>query len=378
MTIKRRLFISNILMSAVPIAMWIILMSLFGIFLYLSGSPFSAQGRWQDFQGRDSLFNLIWIFTILLLGGVVFLVSRLLARRMVKSIVTPLETLTFGVRQICNNNLNFRLDYRSDDEFLPVCKAFNEMALRLETMVAGRQKDEESRRELIAGISHDLRTPLTSIKAYLEGIETGVASTPEQRKKYIATIKNKTEDLEHIINRLFLFSKLDVNDFPFNLKTVDIGSLLSEITADISDEYAKQGLTIEFTGITQGVYVNLDPVLFHTVIVNILENSVKYKDSETGRLCIVCRIAGDTVEIRLTDDGPGVSKEYLKKLFDVFYRADPSRNTKGNGLGLAISKKIINGMGGTIHAEQGSIFEIPEGRGLSIVIGMPIVNGAGT
>jgi signal transduction histidine kinase len=369
MTIKRRLFISNILMSAVPVTAWIVLMLFFRIVLYLSGASLPGREAGQYFQERDFLFNFISIAIILLFGGLIFLVSRFLTLRIVKSIVTPLDTLTFGVRQIRNNNLSFRLDYSSDDEFLPVCNAFNEMALRLETMVAGRQKDEENRHELIAGISHDLRTPLTSIKAYLEGIETGVASTPEQRQKYITTIKNKTEDLEHIINQLFLFSKLDINDFPFKLKMLDICSLLSEMTAEFSGEYEKQGLIIEFAGTTRGVYVKLDTVLFHTVIVNVLENSVKYKNSETGRLCIECHSTGDTVEIRLTDDGPGVSKEHLKKLFDVFYRADPSRNTKGNGLGLAISQKIINGMGGNISAG------LSEGHGLVIIIRLPIVKG---
>jgi signal transduction histidine kinase len=238
-------------------------------------------------------------------------------------------------------------------------------------MIAERQKDEDSRRELIAGISHDLRTPLTSIRAYLEGIETGVASSREQQEKYFSIIKNKTNDLEHIINQLFLFSKLDLNDLPLNFKSLDAGPLVTDMIAELSDEYAKRGLMIEPGETTRNIYVYLDPVLFQTVIVNVLENSVKYKDADQGRLTVSCIPASGGIEIYLTDDGPGVPKEVLEKLFDVFYRADPSRNSRGNGLGLAISQKIVKRMGGTIRAEAP-----PAGRGLSIVIFLPGMNGA--
>jgi signal transduction histidine kinase len=312
---------------------------------------------------------------LVLIITIVFVTNRILTRVMIKTIVDPLETLSNGVRQIRDNNLGFRIDYEHDDEFRPVCEVFNEMAARLESMIAERQKDEDSRRELIAGISHDLRTPLTSIRAYLEGIETGVAASRDQKKKYFTIIKNKTNDLEHIINQLFLFSKLDLDDFPLNIKTLDAGPLLADMLAELSDEYAKRGLAIESGEITHNIPVALDPVLFRTVIVNILENSVKYKNTGQGRMAVGCRsfrkdssLPEGEIEIRLTDDGPGVPRETLEKLFDAFYRADPSRNTKGNGLGLAISQKIVNRMGGTIRAEPGSL---PAGRGLAIVIRLP-------
>jgi signal transduction histidine kinase len=100
------------------------------------------------------------------------------------------------------------------------------MAGRLENMVEEIRKNENNRRELIAGISHDLRTPLTAIKAYLEGIETGVANTQDKKNKYFQVIKTKTIDLEHIINQLFLFSRLDAGEFPLNMRILDIGQML--------------------------------------------------------------------------------------------------------------------------------------------------------
>jgi signal transduction histidine kinase len=307
---------------------------------------------------------MLWLMIILIL-----VTNFFLTRVIIKNIITPLNILSFGVKQIQENNIHFRLEYHADDEFLPVCGAFNEMAARLEAMADEQKKYEENRRELIAGISHDLRTPLTSIKAYLEGLEKGVASGREMKEKYLATIKNKACDMEHIINQLFLFSKLDIDDFPLRLKTTDIGLFITNIALELSDEYLKRGLEVEFTKTAQNFFVNIDPVLFRNVIVNILENSAAYKDAEHGRLEIKTGTVDTMAEIRMTDDGPGVPKELLDKLFDVFYRVDQSRNTKGNGLGLAISQKIVNRMGGTMKAE------LP-GHGLEIVIYLPPVNGA--
>jgi signal transduction histidine kinase len=374
MTIKRRLFISNILMIIIPIVTYIVFTG------FLSLAIAGAYKTWNLPTLPEAYFETafadympqiaaIWFGMFILMIAVVLITSKKLTRIMTKNIVSPLDTLSFGVKQIRDNNLGFRLDYHEDDEFRPVCEAFNEMAVRLETMTAERKKGEENRRELIAGISHDLRTPLTSIKAYLEGLETGVASTPEQWQKYFSTIQNKVNDLEHIINQLFLFSKLDIGDFPVNPRKIDIGKALTEITAELSDEYERRGLTLIARGIKQGLHANLDPVLFRSVIVNILENSVKYKDVKQGRIEIEWSVSGKMAEIRLTDNGPGVPEDVVEKLFDVFYRADPSRNKKGSGLGLAISKKIINRMGGAMNAG------LSKEHGLVISICLPIVNG---
>jgi signal transduction histidine kinase len=240
-------------------------------------------------------------------------------------------------------------------------------------IMAEHEKYENNRRELIAGISHDLRTPLTSIKAYIEGIETGVASTPEKQRQYFATIKSKTGDLEHIINQLFLFSKLDIGEFPMNMQSIDIGRTVTDMLGELTDEYARRGLSIELTQTVENVFVNANYLQLRNVIINVLENSVKYTDGGKGTVSVNCSVVDSIAEIALTDNGPGVPTEALDKLFDVFYRADPSRNNekKGSGLGLAIAEKTIRHMGGTIHAE------LPKNGGLAIVIRLPIVQGKG-
>jgi signal transduction histidine kinase len=308
---------------------------------------------------------------LILIIAIIVITNRILTRVMVRSIMTPIDALSYGVAQIREGNLTFRLDYSGKDEFGPVCAAFNDMAERLQRLENMRRSDEESRKELIAGISHDLRTPLTSIKAYLEGIEKGVAESPERRRKYLGTIRSKTDDLEHIIDQLFLFSKLDIGEFPMDTERLDIGSAVSGIINGLAEEYMHKGLFLTIGQNASDIFINADAMWLRNVIINILENSAKYKTAEIGRVTVECDASAGSVEIVLADDGPGVPEASLGKLFDVFYRTDPSRNTKGSGLGLAISERVVRRMGGRISAR------LPQGGGLAIVLRFPVVTDEG-
>jgi len=310
--------------------------------------------------------HILWIMFFFLLV-IVFLTNLALTRHISNRIMTSIDTLASGVHEISNGNLTYRIRYNRNDEFDAVCADFNEMAFRLSDMVKQRQIDENNRKELIAGISHDLRTPLTSIKAYIEGLKKGVASTPEMQEKYLDTIQSKTEDIEYIISQLFLFSKMDIGEFPFNLETVDIGDELGKMITGLADEYKDRGLEISLKGTIQGVMVSIDIVQFRNVVQNILDNSVKYGSKGNACVEIVCQKADEGVSITIRDNGPGVSEEMLTKMFDVFYRGDISRNnpSKGSGLGLAISLKIIERLGGTITAKNA------ETGGLSVNITLP-------
>jgi len=317
--------------------------------------------------GRDVIIT-IWILGLILTILVASIINNFFTHRITKTITRPLELLIEGVRQIQENNLAYRIDYAGKDEFRPICDAFNGMAERLETSAARRQKDEANRRELIAGISHDLRTPLTSIRGSLEGIETGVASSPEMREKYLAIVKNKTAAMEHIIEQLFLFSKLDMDEFPLDIRLTDIALAVGDMIEDSLSEYAAKGLAIKLAQMPRSVHVFADVIMLRNVIINILENSVRYKAKERAQVEISVAVENDAVLLRLTDNGPGVSAEMLPKLFDVFYRADPSRSRQGTGLGLAISAKIVERMGGSIRAE------LSETGGLATVISLPAVD----
>lgn len=306
---------------------------------------------------------LIFLFAVV----IVFIVNRILTRSVTKRITMPIEILVSGVHELRDGNLNYRIHYEYNDEFMQVCNDFNEMAQRLSDMVMARQKDEENRRELIAGISHDLRTPLTSIKAYIEGLDKGIASTPQIQKRYFDTIKGKTEDLEHIINQLFLFSKLDVGEFPLHMERVEVGEVLHDFLCQAEGEYREKGLSFSLRNDSHKLYADIDVVQLRSVLNNILDNSVKYKINHHVKSEITYVESDGNIVISITDDGAGVPEESIDKLFDVFYRSDASRKnpSDGSGLGLAIAEKTIERFGGTIHAENAAA------GGLTIVITLP-------
>ena len=239
------------------------------------------------------------------------------------------------------------------------------MAVRLKESVAKQQRQEQSRKELLAGISHDIRSPLTSIQAYVEGLIDGVAKTPEAQKRYLSVIKMKAEDLDHMVSQLFLFSKMELGDYPNNACPLRLEEKVEALASEAKAEYEEKGLRIE-TNLTPATVV-ADPVQFDRVIANIMENSLKYKERETGILRISIIKSETSCTLSFDDDGPGVSEESLPHLFEVFYRSDPARQNpqKGSGLGLAIAERIVMQAGGSIQAKKGEL------GGLRIEISLP-------
>ena len=315
---------------------------------------------------RRAMFNDM-LRSFVIAAVMVTLMSLYLTRFVFKRILRALGILTDGVRQIRDGNLDYRIRYPDSDEFTPVCDDFNQMAGHLMAAAETKARDEQSRRELIAGISHDLRTPLTSIKAYIEGLEQGIAATPEARKRYIDTIKNKAGDLEHIIEQLFLFSKLDTGGSPYRIERADLGAVVSEVVSGISGEYGERGLDIQTRISDTDLFVNMDAMQTRYVLINIFENSLKYKHKERGRVIVEARRDGGEAALSATDDGPGVPEDALPKLMDLFYTNDGARSNpgKGSGLGLAIVAKIIKQFGGKITADNAP------GGGLKIEIRLP-------
>ena len=381
MTIKKQISISNIciilvtviglMLAALALRIALLLVSDYGGLDMLE----LFELRRHHAEGWTGGLQPFMFFT--LFGVFITVISNLLALRLIKSISRPLKALSEGVRQIYDVNLSYRINYQSEDEFRQISDAFDEMAAKLEASAVERKKNEDNRRELLAGISHDLRTPLTAIKGYLEVLESDVASTPAMRETYFSIIKKKTYDLEQIIEQLFLFSRLDMNEFPITLRPVAIAQVIQGIMNEISEEYATRGLDIHLGDLPPDMIISADILHLRSAILNILENSVKYKAKERGRIDISAAwdksVAGsaaqDIITLRFTDDGPGVSEDALDKLFDSHYRADPSRSKKGSGLGLAISSKIFEYSGGWCRAE------LSQNGGLAIVISIPAQQG---
>lgn len=325
------------------------------------GGNIQTQSRY-DIESILGITIILLFVTILL--SIIF-TDRFVTKFVFKKIETALDILTYGVRQISDGNLDYLIDYQRKDEFLPVCEDFNRMALRLKESVELTKQQEKSRKELIAGISHDIRSPLTSIQAYAEGLLDGVTRTEADEKRYIETIKKKADELEHMISQLFLFSKMELGYNAYNPCVMRLDETVDRIVSEQREEYGKQGMEFETNLCTAEIYA--DPVQIRRIVNNILENSLKYKEKKRGRIIINMSSADDGWHLSISDDGPGVPQESLSHLFEVFYRSDPSRHNpnQGSGLGLAIVANAVHQLGGTISAKNGN------NRGLEIEIIFP-------
>lgn len=198
----------------------------------------------------------------------------------------------------------------------------------------------------------------------------GVAKTPEARQRYLMTIKTKAEDIDRMVSQLFLFSKLDMAEYPMEPRTFRLEEFVTELAAETGEDYRSKGLEVT-VGEPCLVSVTADRELLRRVLTNVMDNSAKYRTAEKGHLRIGLEDAGENCRIILTDDGPGVAEEALPKLFDAFYRSDPARKNPagGSGLGLAIASRMVARMGGTITARN-----VPAG-GLEITITLPKEEG---
>lgn len=298
----------------------------------------------------------------------IVLTNRFLTKFVFKKIEEPLNILSKGVEEISDGNLDYRLDYKNADEFYPICRSFNYMADKLKQSVELLQKNEENRKELLLDISHDLRSPLTSIQAYVEGLSDGIAVTPEMQKKYLDTIKRKTVEIEKMVSSLLAYSKLEMEEFEMDMHRVNLSAFLDETVNGVSEEYRRRGLDILFEK-DGDAFADIDEELFLRVAGNLFENSVKYKNKPEGRMLVTAEQSGNTIEVRFEDDGPGVNDDQLEKLFEIFYRTDKARFNPGagNGIGLAFVKKAVGIMHGKVRAEKS-----PMG-GLAIIITLEAV-----
>lgn len=383
MKIKKRLVISNTVMLIVPVILIIIIAS--GVIDAMADSyhdqllKFQEQflnGTTKDFEkgfqtmisGMRAMVISSIAFIVLSSILVIVLINSFLSARFTKSIMIPLNLLSLASKRIKEGDLDFRLEYQGKDEFEQVCLDFDEMRRRLKESIEMQLKYEKDKQELIADISHDLRTPITVIKGYVEGLRDGVANTQEKQKRYLDMIHKKACDMDSLVDNLFLFSNMDTKHYPFHFQKTDIGQYFNEFFIQAKAEFIQKGLEISLDNSTiRDVFVKIDHMEMDRVFTNILENSVKYKAAELGKVHAKLNHENQCIIITIADDGPGVKTDDLDRLFTRFYRGDSSRTNphEGSGLGLAIAKHIANAHGGTIKARNN--------HGLEVIITLPIV-----
>ena len=270
-----------------------------------------------------------------------------------RALLQPLHKLQEATKQIRDGNLDFTLDVDNDDEIGLLCQDFEEMRLRLkESSEEKLQYDKESK-ELISNISHDLKTPITAIKGYVEGIQDGVASSPEKLDRYIKTIYNKANDMDRLIDELTFYSKIDTNKIPYNFSKINVSEYFGDCVEEVGLDMETRGIELGyFNYVDEDVTVIADAEQMKRVINNIIGNSLKYLDKKKGIINIRIKDDGDFIQVVIEDNGKGIAPKDLPYIFDRFYRTDSSRNSAkgGSGIGLSIVKKIIEDHGGRIWA----------------------------
>lgn len=295
-------------------------------------------------MARDLFFSIfiILIFTAMAVGLWIY-----------RSIAAPMVKLKKATQNIKEGNLDFVLDVEGDDEFSELCQDFEEMRRRLKESAEEKVLLDKENKELISNISHDLKTPITAVKGYVEGIMDGVADTPEKMDRYVRTIYNKTNEMDHLINELTFYSKIDTNRIPYTFSKLNVEDYFSDCAEEIRLELETRGIELVYANyVDKNVIVIADGEQIRRVIHNLISNAIKYMDKPRGIIQIRIKDVGDFIQVEVEDNGKGIGSKDLAYIFDRFYRTDVSRNSSkgGSGIGLSIVKKILEDHGGKVWA----------------------------
>ena len=267
--------------------------------------------------------------------------------------IKPINQLKKALHSIENGDYDTSLIKPKQAEFEGLFKDFESMRIKLKENRDRRNLAEKQNKELIANITHDLKTPITSIRGYVEGIMDGVADTDEKMDRYIKTIYNKANALNALINELTGYSKIDAREITYNFGRISVDEYFGDCASEMIFDLQEQGVKFVYDNrVKKSTAVLADPVQLSKVIHNIISNSVKYKSPERSVIRMRIKDMGEYIQVDVRDNGMGIPKEDTEKIFDRFFRSDVSRNSDkgGNGIGLSIAKKIIEDHGGRIWA----------------------------
>lgn len=356
MKLKNRLIISFFIITLVPVIVFTsLMMGLKGIVMEATRSQFISSEfihmvkNYMDETGKfDKLVMSFCVseFIILLLTAIIMVVW------IYRGIAPQLKILKAAANNVKEGNLDFSVASTGKDEMSELCNAFEDMRIRLKNNAKDRLEDEAEQRALISNIAHDLKTPITAIKGYAEGMLDGVADTPEKQEKYVRTIYNKANEMNTLINELTLYSKIDTNKIPYNFQKLNLHNYFGDCIDELGMDLENQHIRLDYANfVDPDVLIIADPEQLGRIIHNIVSNSVKYMRADVAsRIGITVKDVGDFVQIEIADNGKGIATKDLPYVFDRFYRADTSRNSAagGSGIGLSIVKKIVEDHGGKI------------------------------
>lgn len=284
---------------------------------------------------------------------ILFMTSSIITGWLNKDIYKPLKELSIAMQRISTGDFDYHMANRRDDEIGILFDNYEQMRLQLKENEEEKAQNEKKSKELVSNISHDLKTPITSIKGYVEGIMDGVADTPEKMDKYIKTIYNKANDMDRLINELTTYSGIDSNKIPYHFHILNVSDYFSDCVEEVGLDLESKNMHLNFTNLVSAdTCVVADPEQIKKVINNIISNSVKYMGHDSGVIDIRILDEVESVKIEIEDNGKGIESKDIGNIFERFYRTDSSRNSLqgGSGIGLSIVKKIIEDHGGYVWA----------------------------
>ncbi|SHJ39782.1 HAMP domain-containing sensor histidine kinase [Parasporobacterium paucivorans] len=328
-------------------------------YIYAAYYPKEASILGMD-RGIFDMFIIVFVVAGVLAILGLLLCSQIFTNMLIRKVLVPVEELRLAAKRIEEGNFDENIEYNKDDEFLEVCTAFNNMQQHLKEGVEQSAAYEKARTDMISGISHDLRTPLTSVKGYIKGLKDGIANTPEKQEQYLDTAYRKACDMDILLQKLFYFSKLETGNMPFFKQRIDFTTWIASYTENRRGEWEQQNLQVALETDHHEHPVYIDSEQMKRVFDNVIDNSIKYSDRDNLHVWIKVSGHDGKVLIQIKDNGKGTDSDKLGHLFELFYRGDESRNSKkeGSGLGLYICRHIVEQHGGTINAANDNGFTI--------------------
>lgn len=292
-------------------------------------------------------------YLVIAMAITLIITSALITAWINKDIYKPLKELSAAMQHIAEGDFDYRMTQVREDELGKLFENYEQMRLQLKENEEEKADNEKKSKELVSNISHDLKTPITSIKGYVEGIMDGVADTPEKMDKYIKTIYNKANDMDKLINELTTYSGIDSNKIPYHFHIINVSNYFSDCVEEVGLDLESKNIHLNYTNLAPAdTRIVADPEQLKKVINNIIGNSIKYMGHNNGVIDIRILDEGESVKIEIEDNGKGIPAKDIGNVFERFFRSDASRNSMqgGSGIGLSIVKKIIEDHGGYVWA----------------------------
>lgn len=373
-TLRGRFIRTNIWM-AVFSAIWMLFATLLLLFAFSvsidGGLPALISGVKEIIYGKalgHDGGSLVWypVLWAIIISILILITCIALTANLSKAVLVPIKDLKKAVEKIAKGDLNFDVMSCDDREMKELCDSFEEIRKRLKSNVEKELRQEGERSMLIANISHDMRTPITTIKGYLEGIHDGVADSPEKLEKYLSTIYAKTQVLENMVDSMTEYSELELGRMQYTFEFVDLSAYLKDLAEEYRLDVEEKGLKFHIELPSIPAIVVADRNKLKRVLDNLVNNSIKY-NKENGSVSLSLNSHDKGVLLMVSDTGSGIKNEDVKSIFDGFYRGDAARsNIKGNGLGLSIARKIAEDHRGKMWVKS------QEGVGTEVFLYMPI------